>query len=249
MPSVIPPLYNAIMFGESLDLADVLKKLRRADEALTEFVAPVWPGVSMVAAWMEKGPQLFQLASAPESAGYYLLGSDGEFASIVRAADAHEAQRYRNYFDRSTVILLGDELAFPASFAERLQGITNPRPILFAEGKPLDEVVARFDGLNLLYERTPSAEKSSSPLAGLFSDASIFSPGELLGVPGQDAAEGEAEKVMETIREHPYLATEFRLKAIVESAGATLDDWSHLEGGGGIELRWLREDEAHEVDY
>ena len=143
---------------------------------------------------MEKGPQLFQLASAPERAGYYLLGSEGEFASMARPADANEAQRYRNYLDRSTVILLGDELAFPASFAERLQGITGPRPIFFAEGKPLNEVVARFDGLNLLYERTPSAEKSSSPLAGLFSEASIFSPGELLDVPGQEAAEGRRKR-------------------------------------------------------
>ncbi len=32
------------MFDESLDLADVLAKLRRADDSLGEFIAPLWPG-------------------------------------------------------------------------------------------------------------------------------------------------------------------------------------------------------------
>jgi hypothetical protein len=232
------------MFGESLDLGDVLKKLKRADESLTEFVAPLWPGVQMAAVWIEGRARLFHLATPPEAAGYYLLGTQEQQATVLRPAEEAEASRYRGYLEKAKVILLEHDLAYPASFAERLQGITDPRPIHFANAQPLQPVVARFDGLNLLFDCLPGAEKAS-PLAGLFGESSIFSPGELLDVPGQASASGGAESARQALLAHPETATEFQLKAVLEPAGAILHEWSQTDGQ--ICLHWRRLDEAHDI--
>lgn len=236
--------YNAGMFGESLDLADVMKKLKRADTALTEFVAPLWPGVSQAAAWMEGRPQIFRISDAPEREGYFLLGTQDGTAAILREAEPQEARQFRGYLEKASVILLDCGLAYPASFAERLQGITAPRPIHFAEGKPSQQIIARFDGINLFFDSFPGQEKSS-PLAGLFGESSIFTPGELLGIPGQESAGGGAEKEREALRKRPDLAIEYRLNAVLAPTGAILHEWSHTDGE--IHLHWRCEDEAHDI--
>ena len=232
------------MFGESLDLASVLNRLKRADEALTEFIAPLWPGVALAGAWMEHGPCLFRVEETPAQAGYYLLGTQGDTARVIRAAEADDAQRYRNYLERAAVILLEHDLAYPASFAERLQGITAPRPLHFAQGIPLQQVVARFDGINLFFDRMPG-ETKSSPLDGLFSGNTIFTPGEMLGVPGQDSAGGGAEQAQQAMQENAQLIIEYQLKAVIEPAGGIISELA-VEAGA-IHLHWRRLEEAHDV--
>ena len=235
--------YNAAMFGESLDLAAVLNRLKRADAALTEFIAPLWPGVQLAGAWMEQGPRLYRVDEAPVQAGYYLLGTRDDAASVIREAEADDAQRYRNYLERAGVILLEHDLAYPASFAERLQGITAPRPIHFAQGEPLRQVVARFDGINLFFERIPGAVKAS-PLDELLSGNTIFTTGEMLGVPGQDS--GGAEQALQALRERPELAIEYQLKSVIAPAGGELLEWQCADEA--IALRWRRRDEEHALD-
>lgn len=233
------------MFGESSDLSDVLRKLKRADEALAEFVAPLWPGVALAAAWMEGRPQLFRVPDAPPAAGYYLLGTDGDAASVLRQAEEHEARQYRGLLEKASVILLEGGFAYPASFAERLQGITAPRPIHFADGAPLQQVIARFDGVNLFYDCRPEEATKSSPLAGLLGESSIFTPGELLGIPGQEAAGGGAEAAQREMAAQPGLATEYRLRAVLDPAGAILHEWSQADDA--VTLHWRRLDEARDV--
>jgi hypothetical protein len=232
------------MFGESLDLASVLNRLKRADEALTECIAPLWPGVQLVAAWMEHAPHLFHLRETPPSAGYFMLGTREDTAHVIREADPDDAQRYRNYLERAAVILLNHDLAYPASFAERLQGITKPRPIHFAPLLPLQQVVARFDGINLFFERIPG-ETTSSPIDDLFNGNTIFTPGELLGVPGEASANDAAAQAQQALDDDPKLLMTYQLTAVLEPAGGVLDDWSAAEDG--IHLRWRRADEAGEI--
>ena len=175
------------MFDESLELSDVLAKLRRADDSLGEFVAPLWPGVSLAAAWIEGKPRLFALDEVPaEGEGYFLLTITEERARVTRAATAEETRRYLGHLTKSSVILLEPGWAFPASSVERLQGIRGPRPIHFAAGEPLTKVKARYDGLNLLFEGEQQAGKTSA-IEDLFSSVSIFAPGDLLGIPGEEA--------------------------------------------------------------
>lgn len=213
------------MFGESLDLSDVLKKLKRADEALTEFIAPLWPGVKQVVAWLEGKPRLYTLTGEKSVTDYYLLGTEGTIATPIRVADTEEVRQYHGLLEKARVVLLDYELAFPASFAERLQGITAPRPIFFANERPLTQAIARYDGINLLFDHLPGAEKSS-PLAGLFSESSIFTPGELLDVPGQGSAEENAAQAQAELHAHSDLATQFRLLAVLEPCSASLLEWA-----------------------
>lgn len=232
------------MFDSGLDLSDVLKRLRRADDSLTEFVAPLWPGVQCAAVWIEGRPQLFRLAAPPAEEGYYLLGSEEQPATIVRPASDDEAHRYRSFLAAANVILLEEALAYPVSYAERLQGIIGPRPIHFAAGQPLRKVQARFDGLNLLYDRGAAAE-DASPLARLLAESTIFTPGELLGIPGQESAGDDAERALTALRADRNLATEYRLKAVLEPAGAVLEAWERESDG--IRVQWRFQDEEQRV--
>jgi len=236
--------YNAAMFGESFDLAGVLNRLKQADKALMDFIAPLWPGVTLAVAWMEQGPRVFQLEAPPAQAGYYLLETREETAYVLREADANDAQRYRNYLERAGVILLEHDLAYPESFAERLQGITAPRPILFAQGLPLQHLVARFDGINLFCESV-AGETSSSPLDGLFSGNAIFTPGEMLGVPGQEGADNAAEQAQDEMRNDPNRCIEYQLKAVIEPAGGQLT--ACVVKDGACHVSWRSLAEAHDV--
>ena len=230
------------MFGESLDLSEVLNTLKRADDALSEFIAPLWPGVRHIAAWMEHGPQLFLLDDAPSLQGYYLLACDGSQAKLVKQASENDAQRYRNYLERANVTLLEHGFAYPVSFAERLQGITAPRPIFFAPAQPLLQVVARYDGINLFYDRTPDTV-SENPLGDLFSGNAIFTTGELLGVPGEEHATDRAQEANDALSGNADLQYEYRLKSLLEPAGATLMEWSRRDRG--VQLSWRLREEEH----
>ncbi|HEY3417684.1 MAG TPA: hypothetical protein VGM23_12435, partial [Armatimonadota bacterium] len=234
--------YNAGMFEQSMDLSDVFAKLKRADESLSEFVAPLWPGVSLAAAWVEGQPRLYKLQGVPPEEGYYLLHVEEDVATVLHAVSDEEARKYRGYLAKTSVILLEHGLAFPASFAERLQGITKPRPIRFAEGAPLQQVASRFDGVNLLFDGAPAADKSS-PLAGLFSGSSIFTPGELLGMPGTEKGSEDAALAQAAIIEHPTLDTQYRLEAILDSAHAELLDWS--PAGEMLRVLWRKDNVEH----
>lgn len=225
------------MFGESLDLSAVLNSLKRADAALSEFVAPLWPAVCGVVAWMEHGPQLFALTEAASAPGYYQLSCDGDSAAIIQEASADDAQRYRNYLERANVILLDSDFAYPATFAERLQGITAPRPIFFAPPEPMLQIVARYDGINLFYDRTPSTEPES-PLAGLFSGNSVFTTGEMLDVPGEDSVHDRANAANNLLNDSQY-QVEMRIKALLDPAGAELIQWSRREYG--FQIVWRRQ--------
>ncbi len=231
------------MTDDALGLSDVLAKIRRADESLTEFVAPVWPGVARAAVWMEGKPRLFGLDDAPTDAGFYLLGTDTQ-ARVLRPAEPSEVRRFLDFLGKASVILLDDAFAFPASFAERLQGITGPRPIHFAEGEPLAKVQARFDGINLFFDGGTAA-KSDNPLAGLFGESSIFSPGELLGVPGTSAAGDEAEAARAKLQANPDAAVELRLRMVLGPAGATLDTWRR--DGDTLVVVWQQDGQSHTV--
>lgn len=231
------------MFDESLELADVLAKLRRADDALGEFIAPLWPGVSLAAAWIEGQPRLFHLDEAPEQGeGYYLLVIDNERARVLRAATDDEIARYLGHLTKASVILLENGLAYPASSVERLQGIIDPRPLHFATGAPLTPVQARFDGLNLFYDGGVRARKTTA-LEDLFAAEPLFTPGELLGHPGQLTAGDEAQHALENLRAHPELATGFRVKAVLDTGGAEMLECAEVDGA--IRLRWRADAVEH----
>ncbi len=227
------------MFDESLDLSEVMRGLKRADEALTECIAPVWGGVQLVAAWMEGRPRLYRLTAPSEHEGYFLLTTEGESATISRSAEPDEVNRYLRLLPPARVVLLEDGLAYPATFAERLQGITGPRPIHFALEPALTEVQARFDGLNLYAEAR--AAEPDNPLAGLFGNASIFTPGELLDVPGSGE---DAHAVQDILLADPGRAITYRLEAILTAAAATLVSWTHADG---LVVLWLRDEVVHET--
>lgn len=229
------------MFGESLDLSAVLNSLKRADAALNEFVAPLWPTVSGVVAWMENGPQLFTVDGAPSLPGYYLLVCDGNSAKVVQEATTDDAQRYRNYLDRANVILLANDFAYPATFAERLQGITSPRPIYFAPAEPMLQVVARYDGINLFYDRTPGPAVEN-PLSALFSGNEVFTTGELLDIPGEESIDERASSANDLLSDIHQQA-EFRLKSLLEPLHAELMKWEPREDGFQISWLW------HEVEH
>ena len=235
--------YNAVMHDESLELSDVLARLKRADESLAEVVAPLWPGVVLVASWIEGGPHLFRLAeTAPE--GYYLLKVAEDIATVLRPAEEAEVRKYLGYLTRASVILLENGMAYPASSIERLQGINGPRPIHFAMGTPLTQVHARFDGLNLYYDSTVSPRKQSdNPLEELFGGPSIVRGGELFGVPGEEEAEDNAARALTQLQENPHLDTEYRIASVLETAGAILEEWSSEDGG--FRIRWRLVDEVH----
>ncbi len=228
--------YNAIMFDESLDFAEVMARLRRADESLGEFVSPLWPGVSLAAAWIEGHPRLFHLDGVPEEGeGYYVLAIAEERAQVFREASEEEIQRYRGYLTKSTLILLEEGLAFPATSVERLQGIIKPRPLHFAQGEPLTSVKARYDGLNLFFDGGHQGRKTSS-IEDIFAGEPIFSAEEFLGLPGQQSAGEEAREALEKLHAHPELAIGYRLEAVLETGGAVLEDWTAVDGA--IRLRW-----------
>ncbi len=233
------------MFDESFELSDVLAKLKRADESLAEFVAPLWPGVVRAAAWIEGAPWLLQIDEAPAQAGYYLLGiHDETCAAVLRPAEAEEIGRYLGYLTKATVLLLDEGLAYPASNVEKLQGITGPHPIHFAVGDPLASVRARYDGLNLYYDSAAIA-RTTTPLEELFAGPSLFSGDELLGVPGEASAGEGAQETLQQLHTHPELASQYRLTAVLETAGAVLEEWSHENDT--LRLRWRRLDEVHTV--
>ncbi|HOS42805.1 MAG TPA: hypothetical protein PK794_03860 [Armatimonadota bacterium] len=224
---------------DDLDLSGVLSQLKRADEALTEFVAPLWPGARLAAAWMERGPRLFRVAETPAETGYYLLGTANDTATVLRPAEDAEARQYLAYLPRAAVILLPAGLAYPASFAERLQGITGPRPIHFAPDAPLESARARFDGVNLFYDRAEKTE-AEGLFGGLLAESSIFTPGELLDTPGDGA--GAAEAAARELEAHPENAVAARLNAVLEPAGATLVAWAPADGA--LAVTWTRDDDA-----
>ncbi len=230
------------MFDESLDLSGVLHQLKRADESLTECIAPLWPGVALVAAWMEGKPRLLHLDAAPAEPGYYLLGTEESQARVVRPAEHEEIVRFRKFLPRATVYLLDDGFAFPASFAERLQGITAPRPIHFAEGEPLGKVQARFDGVNLYYD---GSVEDASPLGNLFSGSSIFSGGELLNAPGTETAEDDARAALDSLQADPDLCIAYTLQAVLDAGHAELLAWSRDDSR--IRLSWQRAGVEHTV--
>ena len=232
------------MFNESLDLADVLAKLKRADESLAEFVAPLWPGVSRAAAWIEGKPRLFRLDEAPAVAGYYLLRIADETAVVVRPAEDEEARKFRGYLTKASVILLDDGLAFPASSVERLQGMSAPRPLHFAAGVPLAPVQARFDGLNLFFDGV-RGKQALTPLEEIFAQVDIFAPGDLLSAPGSETAGDDAAQALDALRAHPELRDEWTLRAVVESAGGAWRGWSREARGGRV--RWELAGDAHEA--
>ncbi|OPZ88004.1 MAG: hypothetical protein BWY76_00181 [bacterium ADurb.Bin429] len=229
--------------SEDLDLSGVLSQLKRADEALTEFVAPLWPGVRLAAAWMEHGPKLFRVAETPAEEEYYLLGTLDDVATVLRPADDAEISKYLNYLGKAKVILLPEGLAYPATFAERLQGITGPRPIHFAPEAPLTEAQARFDGVNLLYDRAATERPKEDLFGGLLAESSIFTPGELLDTPGDGA--GGAEETVRELDARPEKAIEARLTGVLDSAGAILEEWSLTDDG--VRLRWRHLDEEHAI--
>jgi hypothetical protein len=165
-------------------------------------------------------------------------------AHVIREAEPDDAQRYRNYLERATVILLDHELAYPASFAERLQGITKPRPIHFAPILPSQQVVARFDGINLFFERIPG-ELPFSPLDELFSGNTIFTPGELLGIPGQENASDGATQAQQALDDDPNLLLQYQLSAVLDPAGGVLNDCSLADDA--LHLRWRRLEETGEI--
>lgn len=232
---------------ESLELSDVLARLKRADESLAEFIAPLWPGVALAAAWIEGKPRLFRLPDVPAEEGYYLLKIEEETATVVRPAEAGEIRKFLNYLTKASVTLLDRGMAFPASSVERLQGITGPYPIHFAEGQPLARVQARFDGLNLLFDCTVTSIKhSDNPLEELLAGGSSFSIGsDLLGIPAEEESGETAEQALERLHANPDLYTEYRLKSVLEAGGAVLEHWSRE--ADGLRLRWRLGDDVHEV--
>ena len=235
------------MNDESLELSDVLARLKRADESLAEFIAPLWPGVSLAAAWIEGKARLFHLDGVPAEEGYFLLKIEEETAAIVRPAEQEEIRKYLNYLTKAGVTLLDQGLAFPAGSVERLQGITGPYPIHFAEGQPLAQVQARFDGLNLLFDCTVTSIKhSDNPLEELFAGGSSFTIGsDFLDIPGEEVSGEDAPQALERLHANPDLYTEFHLKSVLEAGGAVLERWSRE--ADGLHLRWRRQDEVHTV--
>jgi hypothetical protein len=207
------------MFDTGSDLSDVFRTLRHADDALTEFVAPWWAGVTRVAAWLEKRPQIVPLVETPEGEGYWYFATADGSARPLRSATPEEHTRYLRLLPRAEVILLEGGLAFPGSFAERLLGITGPHPIHFAIGDPLTRADARFDGLTLLYEKAHGA--SDRPLAGLLAGNSIFTMGEMLAPPDGDAA-GGAKAALAALRDDPTQTVSVRLTALCAASGAEL---------------------------
>lgn len=239
--------YNAGMFDQSLDLSDVLARLKRADESLAEFIAPLWPGVSLAAAWIEGKPRLFHLQDVPTQEDYYLLKIEEGSAAITRLAEAEEVRKYLNYLTKASVVLLDQDMAYPAGPIERLQGIIGPHPIRFAQGVPLMQVQARFDGLNLLFD-SAMAERghSDNPLEELFAGGASLSFGsDLLDIPAEEASGEDASQVLDRLRKHPDLYTEYRLKSVLEAGGAVLESWSRE--ADGLHIRWRLEDDVHTV--
>lgn len=239
--------YNAPMFDDALDLSDVLARLKRADESLAEFVAPLWPGVVMAAAWIEGKPRLFRLPDVPAAEGYYSLTIDEHTATVVRAAENHEIKSFLNYLGKASVILLDGGLAYPAGSVERLQGITAPRPIHFAPDTLLARVQARFDGLNLFYDSAAKGgNKSDDPFAELLGmPAADGLDDDLFGLLGDDDGDASAQKALDRLHEDPQRYDEARLTAVVETAGAVLSSWSKEPDGYAV--RWRREDAVHDI--
>jgi hypothetical protein len=229
------------MFDDNLDLSEVMRGLKRADDALTECIAPLWSGAGLVAAWMEGQPRLYRLDAPPAHDGFYLLATDGDRAVVAREAEADEMHRYLRLLPTARVVLLEDGLAYPATFAERLQGITGPWPIHFTLDPPLTTLTARFDGLNLYAEAR--AAEPDNPLAGLFGESSIFAPGSLLDVPGGN--DDDARAAQDILLADPSQAVTARLHAILTAAGATLTTWSRADGA--YIVRWERYGAAHET--
>jgi len=233
------------MFDESLELSDVLARLRRADESLEEFVAPLWPGVRLAAAWIEGKARLFHLEETPAEEGYYLLKIAEQTAALLRPADEEEICKYLGYLTKASVILLERGMAFPAGSIERLQGITGPHPIHFAQGEPLARVQARFDGVNLYFAGAAAVRHSDNPLEELFSGQSLAIGEDMLDIHGEQASGEDAARALERLRENADLYTEYRLRSVLETAGAVLEEWRREDGG--LHLRWRLEDEVHAV--
>jgi hypothetical protein len=230
------------MTDNGFNLSDVLSQLKRADDALTEFTAPLWPGVQLAAVWMEGAARLFRVEDVPAQEGYYHLATEGDVARPVRNAVEKDVDNFLHYLAKAKVLLLCDGLAFPASHAERLQGITGPRTIHLADGRPLEEVHARFDGINLFLDHD-TMDKKKAPFGDLFTEDSIFAPGSLLGTPGENTAEEEAETVLHDLVAHPDQVTHFRLDSVLVPAGAMLEEWAW--DGGQLTFTWRRLDEEY----
>lgn len=238
--------YNAGMQDEPFELSDVLARLKRADESLAEFVAPLWPGVKQAAAWIEGRPRLLRVADVPSEEGYYLLKVEEDSSSVLRPAEDTEIRKYLGHLTKASVILLDEGLAYPASSIERLQGITCARPIHLAHGEPLQQVQARFDGLNIFYDSAvPPKRQSDNPLEELFAGPSIMMDDELFGIPGQEAACETAAQVLDKLHASPELYTEYRLRAVLETAGAILEDWSRKDNI--LLVNWRLLDERHSI--
>jgi hypothetical protein len=233
------------MFDESLELSDVLARLQRADESLAEFVTPLWPGVSLAAAWIEGKARLFRLDNVPAEEGYYLLRIENETAVLARPAEDEEIRKFLGYLTKAGVILLDNGMAFPRGSVERLQGITSPHPIHFAQGEPLAQVQARFDGLNLLFAGAATVRRSDNPLEALFSDPALAIGDDLLDIHDEQAAGADAAQALERLHENADLYTEYRLRSVLEAAGAVLEDWNRNDDG--YHVRWRLGDETHAV--
>jgi hypothetical protein len=221
------------MFDAPFELADVLSRLRRADVALHEFVAPVWPGVRGAVAWVEGRAKLYALEAVPETPAYVVCVLTDAGAHVDRPATPEEAALFCCKLPQLAVVLLADSLAYPAGLAERLQGVTAPRPIWFAPEAPLAPATARFDGVNLFYDapRNPPT-RSGRDLPSLFATDDLFGP------PKRAGEDEEARAILETLQADPALGTTARLQAILEAAGAACVHWER--GAAGIEIVWRR---------
>jgi len=233
------------MFDESLELSDVLARLKRADESLEEFVAPLWPGARLAAAWIEGKARLFRLEETPAEEGYFLLKIADDTAEVLRPADDEEIRKYLGYLTKASVVLLDRGMAFPAGSVERLQGITGPHPIHFPQGEPLARVQARFDGLNLMFAGAAAAKHSDNPLEELFSGSPLMFGEDPLDIPGEQAAGEDAAQALERLHANLDLYAEYRLRTVLETAGAVLEEWQRADGG--LRVRWRLEDEVHTV--
>ncbi len=205
------------MFEPDIDFGQAMNMLKRADATLREFIAPVWPGVKYVAAWIDKKPRGYFLTDTFDAEKWVVFErQEDDIIKLLRDAEPAEISKFLNFMPKFGVHLIGCGMVFPAELADKLRGISGPMPAVFAPSEAGKRVQVRYDGVNIFFdgEEGKAKEQHADPFAG----SALFDPGDSFSLSGKEECKEEADKMAEALTTDKNKKKVWTMKALVKTA-------------------------------
>ncbi len=224
------------MFEPDIDFGQALNIFKRADATLREFVAPVWPGVRYVVAWIDKKPRGYFLPSDINSEKWVVFErQEDDTIKLLRDADVGEIGKFMGFMPKFGVHLVGEGMIFPAELADKMRGISGPMPAIFAPKESGKRVQVRFDGVNVIYDGEEG--KAISQHADPFAGSALFDPGDSFALSGKEECKEEADKIAEALIADKNKKKVWIMKSLIKIAKRELKSMVFEDGKYYIDVK------------